>query len=384
MQIALVAGELSGDKLGASLITALKHYFPTAQFVGIGGEQMIAAGLYSQVPLEKLSVMGLMEVVRHLPELLTIRRRLVKQWRQQPPAIFIGIDAPDFNLGLANRLRAYGIPTVHYVSPQVWAWRRWRVKKIAQSIDLMLTLFPFEAEFYRRYNIPVCYVGHPLADEIPLQQDRQAARQILQIDDNSQPVVTLLPGSRRIEIQALAPVFIATARWLQRHCPSLCILIPAATPTIHQQLTSLLAQQQALPIKLLQGQARTALTAADAALVTSGTITLEALLVKCPMVVAYKVAPVTAWLARRLVKVPYFALPNLLAEQRLVAEFFQQEAEVEQLGPALLALLNPNNEHQERNCAMLKEFAAIHLQLRCDASAQAALAISDLVKARAC
>ena len=376
MRIALVAGELSGDKLGASLIKALKNYYPNAQFIGVGGEQMIAAGMHSQVPLEKLSVMGLVEVLKHLPELLSIRKNLVKRWSQQPPDVFIGIDAPDFNLGLACRLRASGIPTVHYVSPQVWAWRRWRVKKIARSINLMLTLFPFEAEFYRRYQIPVRYVGHPLADEIALEQDRLAARQNLGISENEKPVIALLPGSRQIEIQTLGTEFIATAQWLLRHFPNLCAVIPAATPAIYQQLASMLAQQQ-LPIRLLQGQARTALAAADAALVTSGTVTLEALLVKCPMVVAYKVAPMTAWLARRLVEIPYFSLPNLLADQQLVAEFFQEEADVKQLGPALLALLNRGDE--EGAATLLQEFDVIHRQLRRDASRQAAAAINELL-----
>ncbi len=378
MEIALLAGEPSGDVLGAGLIDALRERFPAARFVGIGGPRMQAAGLVSLVSQHQLAVMGLIEVLHHLPELLAIRRRLYQRWRDQPPALFVGIDSPDFNLGLERRLRATGIPTVHYVSPSVWAWRRSRLRTVAASVDLMLTLLPFEARFYREHGVPVCYVGHPLADSIPMVAGagaQTAARRTLGLAPGER-WVALLPGSRLGEVERLAALFLSTARWLQAQQPGLRFVLPAATEPVGERLRELLTDYPGLPVTLVAGQAQTVLTAADAALVASGTATLETLLVGRPMVVAYRLAPATAWLARRLVRVPYFALPNLLAERPLVPEFFQQAAIPETLGPALLAALGPAGQQQ------VVAFAAIHQRLRCDANHTAASAIAELLTTR--
>jgi lipid-A-disaccharide synthase len=378
MNIAILAGELSGDILGAGLLAALREIYPQACFEGIGGERMLAQGFTSLFPLEQLAVMGLVEVLAHLPALLRIRRALQQRFAAHPPAVFIGIDAPDFNLPLERWLRARGIPTVHYVSPQVWAWRPQRVRKIARAVDLMLVLLPFEASFYQGHQVPVRYVGHPLADEIPLQSDRKAAREALGLKAGG-TWLALLPGSRRGEVQRLGPLFAEVAHWLHTRRPELGFIIPAATARIHAYLAELLAQRAPhLPITLVGGRSHEVMAAADVALVTSGTATLEALLLKRPMVVAYQASPFSAWLAVRFVKVPHFALPNLLAEKELVPEFFQQAATVETLGAAVLGWLdNPSA------CARLEqEFTALHQLLRCDASHQAAAAIAELVQQR--
>lgn len=379
MKIAMVAGELSGDILGAGLIPALRKYYPEARFEGIGGERMQAQGFNSLFPLEKLSVMGLVEVLGHLPELLRIRRTLYRRFRADPPAVFIGIDSPDFNLPLARRLHAAGIPSVHYVSPTVWAWRQGRVRKIARSVDLMLTLFPFEAAFYHDHGVPVRYVGHPLADEIPLHTDRTVARQALGLSVGTRghaPLLALLPGSRLGEVNALGPVFLNTARWLQEQRPDLGLIMPCATSRIRQRIDQLIAEHAPdLPITLVNGRSREVMTAANVVLLASGTATLEALLLKRPMVVVYKMAPVTAWLATRLVKVPYFSKPNLLAGRELVREFFQSAVTVDKLGPAVLELLD-----DPQACAQLEvAFDAIHRGLRGNANTQAAAAIAELL-----
>ncbi len=375
MKIAILAGELSGDILGAGLMATLQDRFPQVQFEGVGGECMIAQGCRSLHPLEKLSVMGLTEVVKHLPELWHIRRALYRYFAADPPAVFIGIDAPDFNLPLERRLRARGIPTVHYVSPQVWAWRQGRVRKIGRSVDLMLTLLPFEEAFYRRHAVPVRYVGHPLADEIPLQTDRLAARKTLGILEAG-PLLALLPGSRMGEVQRLGPLFIETARWLRARYPHLGFIIPAATTGIQRYLTEQLAELgDDLPVTLLEGCSRLVMTAADVILLASGTATLEALLLKRPMVVAYRVAPFTAWIAARLIKISRYSLPNLLAGQDLVSELIQEDATAEKLGGAVLEL--PDNP--AAGARQVAEFCSIHQLLRCGASQQAAAAIAELL-----
>lgn len=379
MQIALVAGELSGDLLGGSLIAALKARYPHARFRGIGGPAMVAEGLQTLVPLEQLAVMGLVEVLRHLPRLLEIRRRLYQQLLADPPQVFIGIDAPDFNLGLERRLRVRGIPTIHYVSPSVWAWRRWRVRKIARAVDLLLTLLPFEAAFYERHGVPVRYVGHPLADLIPLQGgDVTAAQQALELEfPIDTPLVALLPGSRLGEVNRLGPLFLDTACWLHARRADLRFLIPAATPRLYEVLAQLRAERApALPLTLVPGRSREVMATADVVLLASGTATLEAMLLKRPMVVAYRVAPVTAWLARRLVAVSHFALPNLLAGTDLVPEFIQEAVTVANLGPAVLRWLDHSNARQ----ALMAEFEALHTVLRRDASRQAAGAIAELLE----
>jgi lipid-A-disaccharide synthase len=378
MKIAIVAGELSGDTLGAGLIAALREHYPEACFEGIGGERMLAQGLTSLFPLEELAVMGLVEVLARLPVLLRIRRGLEQRFTARPPAVFIGIDAPDFNLPLERQLRAGGIPTVHYVSPQVWAWRQRRVRKIAHAVDLMLTLLPFEVAFYQDHQVPVRYVGHPLADAIPLQCDRLAARAALGL-----PVagtrLALLPGSRLSEVRRLGPLFVEVAGWLHNRRPELSFIIPAATDRIHAYLAAWLASRAPhLPVRLMAGRARTVLAAADGVLVASGTATLETALLKRPMVVAYQVAPSSAWLARRLLTVSRFALPNLLAGKDLVPEFIQEAATVEKLGTAMLAWL----DDPPARARLEQEFTALHQLLRCDASRQAAAAIAELLQQR--
>ena len=378
MHIAIVAGELSGDLLGAGLMAALRAHYPQLRFIGVGGPAMRAQGFQTVVPMERLAVMGLVEVLRHLPDLLTLRRQLYRQFSADPPLAFIGIDAPDFNLGLERRLRARGIPTVHYVSPSVWAWRPWRVRKIARAVDLMLTLFPFEAAFYQKHDVPVRVVGHPLADAIPLRSDPAAARQALGLPaPDEMPVIALLPGSRLGEVNRLGPLLLDTAIWLHARRPDLRFVLPAATPCLYEMLAGMQAERApTLPLTLVQGQSREVMAAADVVALASGTATLEAMLLKRPMVVAYRVAPMTAWLARRLVRVSHFALPNLLAERELVPEFIQEAATVENLGPAILRWLDEPLARER----LTMEFDALHHELRRDASRQAADAIVELLR----
>lgn len=378
MRIALVAGEASGDILGASLLQALKSRLPQVEFEGIGGELMQAEGLESLYPLERLSVMGLVEVLGRLPELLRLRKRLVRDWRANPPDLFIGIDAPDFTLNLEKSLRAVGIPTVHYVSPSVWAWRSGRVKSIRQGTDLMLTLFPFEAEFYRRHQQPVAFVGHPLADEMPLSPDLQAQRQRLNLPQAAK-VLALLPGSRAGEVRQLARIFLQTARLLYAEDPTLIFVMPAANPLRYQELETLIREDFAeLPVRLYLKQSREIMMASDSILIASGTATLEAMMSKKPMVVAYRLAPMTYAILSRLVKSPWISLPNLLAQARLVPEVLQNEVTPERLA----AELKPGLQDAEY-CAHLSErFTELHQSLRRGASARAAEAILDLLRAK--
>ena len=378
MHIAIVVGELSGDLLGAGLMTALRVRYPQLRFTGIGGPAMLAQGFQTLVPMERLAVMGLVEVLRHLPDLLALRRQLCRQFSADPPLAFVGIDAPDFNLGLERRLRARGIPTVHYVSPSVWAWRPRRVRKIGRAVDLMLTLFPFEAAFYQEHRVRVRAVGHPLADAIPLRSDPAAARQALGLPaPDEAPVIALLPGSRLGEVSRLGPLLLDTAIWLYARRPDLRFVLPAATPHLHEVLAEMQADRApGLPLTLVQGQSRAAMAAADVVALASGTATLEAMLLKRPMAVAYRVAPMTAWLARRLVRVSHFALPNLLAGRELVPEFIQEAATVENLGPAVLRWLD---EPLARD-RLTAEFDALHDLLRRDANRQAADAILEMLR----
>ncbi len=379
MHIAIVAGELSGDLLGAGLMAALRSHYPQLRFTGVGGPAMVAQGFQTVAPMERLAVMGLVEVVRHLPDLLALRRQLYRQLISDPPLAFIGIDAPDFNLGLERRLRVRNIPTVHYVSPSVWAWRPWRVRKIARAVDLMLTLYPFEAAFYREHGVPVRAVGHPLADAIPLRSDPAAARQALGLpvlaDDAA--LIALLPGSRLGEVSRLGPLLLETAVWLHTRRPEMRFVLPAATPRLYEVLAGMQAERApALPLTLVRGQSREVMAAANVVALASGTATLEAMLLKRPMVVAYRVASMTAWLARRLVTVSHFALPNLLAGRELVPEFIQEAATVENLGPAVLRWLDEPLARER----LTTEFDALHRELRRDASRQAAEAIVELLR----
>lgn len=379
LRIAMVAGEASGDQLGAGLIRALREQLGgerELQVEGIGGPEMQAAGCRSLFPLEALSVMGLVEVLRHLPGLLRLRRRLARHLLAEPPDLFVGIDAPDFNLGLEARLRRRGIPTVHYVSPSVWAWRGYRVNRISRCVDRMLTLFPFEAEFYRRHAVPVTYVGHPLAERIPMLPDLAAARQQLGLPERG-PLVAVLPGSRAGEVQRLAEPFIATLQWCLERDRGLHFLVPCASPRTRELFESALARSGAtLPLTLLDGQARTAMTAADAVLLASGTATLEAMLLKRPMVVAYRLAPVTYWLMQRLVKVPHFSLPNLLAGEALVPEYIQDEATPVNLGQALMNQLH----NPARRSLLIQRFRELHTELQHNADQAAAAAVLEVAR----
>lgn len=372
LTVALVAGEASGDILGAGLMQALKARHPDVRFIGIGGPRMEAQGLQSYFPLERLAVMGLVEVLGRLPELLARRKRLFKTFLDVRPDVFIGIDAPDFNLDLALKLRRNGIKTVHYVSPSVWAWRQNRVLKIRDACDLMLTLFPFEAKFYDAHQVAVRFVGHPLADAIPLVPDRAAARAELQLPQDGL-VVALMPGSRGGEVGRLGPLFLAAAERLRSMRPGIRFVVPCASPERREQLEQILAGRD-LPLTLLDGQSHAALAACNAVLIASGTATLEALLYKRPMVVAYSVAPLTFRILKRMVKSPYVALPNLLAQRLLVPELLQDAATPDAMARLLSPLLDNGDVQTEG-------FDAIHRTLRCDASSQAASAVLELVGA---
>ena len=374
--IALVAGEASGDTLGAGLIRALKHQHPDAQFIGIGGPRMQAEGLVSQVPMERLAVMGLVEVLGRLRELLRIRRELVDFLKQRQPDVFIGIDAPDFTLGVEQRLRDVGIPTVHYVSPSVWAWREKRVLGIRQSTDLMLTLFPFEEEVYRKHGVAVRCVGHTLADSIPMEPDRAAARETLNLPMDA-PVVALMPGSRNGELRKLGLLFLQTAAWCLERNPELRFVLPCANPDRRQQMQGILDDSGLqLPLTLLDGQGHEALSACDAVLIASGTATLEAMLFKRPMVVAYRMASLTFKILKRLVKVGHVALPNLLAGHEVAPEFLQDEATPAAMGQALLDRLGPTPEREQAEA----EFRELHQLLRRDADQTAAEAVLELLR----
>jgi len=375
MHIGIIAGEMSGDILGAGLIHALRASHPDALIEGIGGAKMLAAGFHSHYPLETLSVMGLVEVLKHYPRLKKCRDSLRDHFLQNPPDVFIGIDAPDFNLGLEYALKAAGIPTVHYVSPSVWAWRQYRLRKIARACDLMLTLFPFEAEYYQRHNIPVRFVGHPLADDTPLQTDKQAARSSLGLATDG-VWIAILPGSRRNEVQQLAPPFLETARWLLAQRSDLRFIVPLANANLKTLLNQPIAKiYPDLPLTLLAGQSREAMAAADVVLTASGTATLEAMLLGRPMVVAYRAAELTYWLAKLLVHIPFFSLPNLLAGERLVPEFLQGEVTPENLGTAVLHWLDNLAEVE----TLQARFSELHRRLRLSASEQAGAAVLDLV-----
>ncbi|WP_448679783.1 lipid-A-disaccharide synthase [Pseudomonas nicosulfuronedens] len=373
LRVALVAGEASGDILGSGLMQALKQRHPDIEFIGVGGPRMQAEGLQSHFPMERLAVMGLVEVLGRLRELLRRRKDLVRMLIAAKPDVFIGIDAPDFNLNIELKLRRAGIRTVHYVSPSVWAWRQKRVLKIKEACDLMLALFPFEARFYEEHAVPVRFVGHPLANTIPLEADRIGARERLGLPQDAR-VVALLPGSRGGEVGKLGALFLDTAQRLLRERPELRFVLPCASPERRVQIEEMLAGRD-LPVQLLDGASHEALAACDAVLIASGTATLEALLYKRPMVVAYKVAPMTYRILKRLVKSPYISLPNLLAGRLLVPELIQDAATPEALGATLLPLLDDGSVQTE-------SFDAIHRALRQDASAQAAEAVLALVEKR--
>lgn len=370
LRIALVAGEASGDILGAGLMRALKAQHPAVEFIGVGGPLMQAEGLTSYFPMERLAVMGLVEVLGRLRELLARRKKLIATLIAEKPDVFIGIDAPDFTLNIELKLRQAGIKTVHYVSPSVWAWRQKRVLKIREGCDLMLTLFPFEAKFYEEKGVPVRFVGHSLADAIPLEADRSAARAELGLPEGD-PLVALMPGSRGGEVGRLGALFLDTAERLRAMRPGVRFVMPCASPERRVQLEELLAGRD-LPVTLLDGRSHQALAACDAVLIASGTATLEALLYKRPMVVAYRLAPLTFWILKRMVKSPYISLPNLLAQRLLVPELLQDDATPEALALTLSPLIDGGEEQTTG-------FDQIHRTLRRDASNQAADAVLNLI-----
>ncbi|MEA3139991.1 MAG: lipid-A-disaccharide synthase [Gammaproteobacteria bacterium] len=380
LRVGLVAGEASGDTLGADLINALRRRAPDTQFFGVAGPKMLAAGCESWEPAESLAVMGLFDVLRDLPRLARLLSRIKRMFLTARPDVFIGIDAPDTNLRLARSLHAAGIPTVQYVSPQVWAWRQGRARTIRQSIDLVLCLLPFEKRFYDEQGIHAEFVGHPLADAIPETIDRDAARHALGLALDA-TIVALLPGSRRGEVARLAGDFAATARWLKEQRPALKFIAPMASMATRAIFSRVLKRDAPhVDVELIDGQATTALSAANVVLVASGTASLEAALCKRPMVVVYRLGALTAWLLIRLnlVKSKFFAQPNLLADQRVVGEYFQHQIIPESIGAELLMWLDDT----ERRGALEREFSRIHAGLRRGAGSRAAQAILDLLQAR--
>jgi lipid-A-disaccharide synthase len=373
--IGMVAGEISGDILGAGLIQAIRKRYPNAHFEGIGGPLMIDQGFNTHIPMERLSVMGLVEVLGRIFELIGIRRRLKQYFLKNRPDVFIGIDAPDFNLGLELALRKKGIKTGHYVSPSVWAWRQKRVFKIARAVDLMLTLFPFEAKFYKAHQVAVKFVGHPLADLIPIKIDKKLAREKLNVSQDSK-IVALLPGSRGGEISYIGKSFLEAARWLRQHDAEIIFLLPYVNEARKNQLETLIVEYASdLPITLINGQSRDVMAASDVVVLASGTAALEAMLLKRPMVVAYKVSPITHFIMKRLLKAPFISLPNLLANKELVPELIQDQAKAELIGASVLDRLD-----EKKSKEMQLEFESLHHELKKDASEQAADAIVALLE----
>lgn len=374
MRIGIVAGEISGDKLGAGLINEIKRRHPEAEFVGIGGPDMIAAGCDSLYPLEKLSVMGLVEVLKQFRELRQIRNHLVEYFTAHPPDVFIGIDYKEFNLSTARQLKVQGIKTVQYVSPQVWAWRPWRVKKIAQSVDLILCVLPFEERYFQAQSVLAKFVGHPLADSIPDQVDQTNARKLLGLT-NEKRVIALLPGSRSKEWQFHMLRFIETAQWCAQQRPDLEFVIALVNERAAENFQRTMDDMTKKPlINPVIGQAQTVIASADVVLTVSGTATLEIMLLKRPMVVAYRMAWLTYQIAKRLVKLPYISLPNILAEEMTAPEFIQDQATPEQLGQALIDWL----ENDERRDKTMQTYQRIHTQMRQEADQLAADAVLKL------
>ena len=372
MRIAMVAGEASGDLLASHLIEALKARLPNAEFFGIGGPKMAGRGFDAWYPLESLAVRGYVEVLKHYREISGIRSELKRRLLADPPDVFIGVDAPDFNLALEKSLKRRGIAAVHYVGPSIWAWRGKRIHKIGAAVSRILALFPFEPALYEKQGIPVTYVGHPLADMLPVDDGRSEARQLLGLSDQ-QPVFALLPGSRQSELQYMAETFIETARAIHERLPEALFLVPLATRETRLLFETALYRCNAreLPIRMLFGHAHDAMKASDAVLVASGTATLEAALLKRPMAIAYKMASFSYRLMRRMGYLPYVGLPNILAGKFVVPEFIQDDATPENMAQALL-----NFYADKRTCALIaEEFREIHLQLKQNTAEKAATAV---------
>ncbi len=375
--MALAAGETSGDNLGAGLIEALKELVPDAEFFGMAGPRMIAAGCTPWYRAEEIAVMGFFEVLPHIKRILRLRRELVDRVIASGADVFIGIDAQDFNRPATAALKKAGIATVQYVSPQVWAWRQSRVKTIRDAVDLVLCVLPFELPFYEAHGVNAKFVGHPLADLVPLEVDRLECRARLGLDAD-RPLLAVLPGSRRSEVTRLSAPFMATAAWLQRERPDLQVVVALASDTVAELFNDATVGMDLSRIRRVPQQARDVMGAADAVLTASGTASLEALLLKRPMVVAYRMVPLTYWLVRRLgvARLPYFSLPNLLAGRRIVPEFVQEQVRPEVLGPAVLGALDGTSLAP----GWYDVFTDIHRQLRCDASSAAAREVLALVR----
>ena len=375
LHVGIVAGEPSGDRLGAGLIQAVREHVPDAVFEGIGGSRMVEAGCFSLHPMEKLSVMGFTDVMWRLPGLVAIRRDLRRHFLETPPDIFIGVDAPDFNLPLERHLKAAGIRTLHYVSPAVWAWRGYRLRGIARAIDCMLALFPFEEACYSEQGIPVRCVGHPLADTLADEVDPLEARRHLGLDPHGK-LVALLPGSRIDEVRRLADPFILAAMWCHERRIDTRFVVPLTTSACRDLFERRLRRLHCrVPMTLLNGKSLEAMAACDAALLASGTATLECLLLKRPMVVAYRLSPLSYRLAKRLVRTRYFSLPNLLSGEPLVREMIQNEVRPEKLGRELLNLI----DQPQRRQRLVEAFSVIHEDLRRDASRKVAGAVFELL-----
>lgn len=377
LRIALIAGEASGDTLGAGLIEALRAEHPDAEFFGMAGPRMVAAGCEAWHRAEEISVMGFFEVLPQLRRLLRLRRSLAERLVAAKPDVFVGIDAPDFNLPVAAALKRAGISAVQYVSPQVWASRQGRVATIRDAVHLVLCLLPFEPDFYSAHGVKARFIGHPLADAIPLEVDKAAARSALGLSQQA-PIVAVLPGSRRSEVSRLSRPFMATAAWLKERRPELEIAVALSSDAMGDVLRTETTGMDLAGAKLYSQRARDVMAAADVVLTASGTASLEALLIKRPMVVAYRMVPLSYWLVRRLgvAKLPHFSLPNLLAGRSLVPEFVQGQVRADVLGPAVLGALDGTTLVP----GWYDSFSEVHRQLRRDASTAAAREVLELVR----
>lgn len=377
-KIGIVAGEASGDLLGSHLIRVLKKYRPDLEFVGIAGPKMMGEGANSLFPMERLSVRGYIEVLRHLPGLLNIRKQLLQYFLKNPPDLFIGIDAPDFNFGLERKLKRKGIRTIHYVSPSIWAWRKGRMGKIRRAVSHMLALFPFEPALYEQAGVPVSYVGHPLADILPMEPDREAARENLKLKSGNL-VIAMLPGSRQSEVQQLADLFVKTAKILAKEQPEVQFLVPLITRetrmiferAIYNNQSMSDGELEQIPIQILFGHAHLAMEAADAVIVASGTATLEAALLKRPMVITYRMSRLSWQILKRMNYLPYVGLPNILAGRFVVPELLQHDATPEKLAEATLKLVSDRAAMAEISA----EFTRIHESLQQNTEEKAAQAI---------
>ena len=376
LRVGMVAGEASGDQIGAHLMAALKARRKPILFAGIGGPKMMAQGLESEVPMDKLSVRGYAEALRHYREIMSIRRRLGSALIAERPDLFIGVDSSDFNLGLERRLKDAGIPTVHYVSPSVWAWRGWRVRRVARSVSRILVMFPFEAPLYEKAGVPVTYVGHPLADMIPLDPGKAQARAQLRLAARKL-IVALLPGSRRSELQYMGTAFLLAAHRFRQEVHDVHFVCPTVTRETRDMFERAVHENQRtdLPLTLLFGHSHEALAAADLALVASGTATLEAALFKTPMVIAYRQSPLTWALMRSMLYLPYVGMPNVLAGEKLVPELLQGDATPAALSAALLALLRDTAAQRRQ----VERFTEFHHLLRQNTAEKAAEAVLEVI-----